>query len=162
MRRAALVAGALAAAALVTAPVHADSGVQHLTFTFDEDPVVTHVTGLGTGCPAFTGTLEEDRHLDMSGIMKADGTGHATTSVTATVTLTPDDPDAVTYTGGYTQHQTGSFVDEGHGDRVVTTTTHGLITGSDGTTWRIQEVVHLSLDARGAVRSTFDRMRCER
>lgn len=160
-RRVALMGAVVAAATCLAAPSYAESGVQHLTFTYDEDPVSTHVNGLGAGCPDFTGTLEEDRHLHLSGIMKPDGSAHATTDVTATVTLTPDDPSAVCYTGSYTQHQTGFFVDEGRGDRVVTTTTHGVITGADGSTRPLDEVVHLSLDAHGAVRATFDRFRCE-
>lgn len=160
MRRIALMTAVVAAATCLAAPSYAGSGVQHLTFNFDEDPVFTHVNGLGTGCPDFTGTLEEDRHLHLSGIMKVDGSAHATTDVTATVTLTPDDPSAVSYAGGYTQHQAGFFVDEGRGDRVVTTTTHGVITGSDGSTWPIDEVVHLSLDADGVARAAFDRFRC--
>ncbi len=156
-----LIAAAVAVASSLAAPSYAESGVQHLTFSYDEEPAFTSVNGLGAGCPDFTGTLEEDRHLQLSGIMKVDGSAHATTDVTATVTLTPDDPAAVAYAGSYTQHQTGFFLDDGHGDRVVTTTTHGKITGSDGSTWRIQEVIHLSLDAHGALRANFDRLRCE-
>lgn len=49
----------------------------------------------------------------------------------------------------------------GHGDWSLTTTTHGTITGSDGSTWRISEVAHFSVDAAGTVRAGFDRMRCE-
>ncbi|HET8604514.1 MAG TPA: hypothetical protein VFM09_11335 [Marmoricola sp.] len=160
MRRTAVVALAAAAVTALSAPSYADGGVQHLAFSFDEDPVVTQVDGIGAGCPGFTGTLEEDRHLEIAGIMKADGTGHATTDVTATVALTPSDPAAASYSGDYTQHQTGFFVDDGHGDRVVTTTTHGTLTGSDGSAWRISEVVHFSVDASGTVRAWFDRMRC--
>ncbi len=160
-RRAVLIAAAVAATTCLAAPSNAESGVQHLTFSYDEAPVISPVNGLGAGCPGFTGTLEEDRHLLLSGIMKGDGSAHATTDVTATVTLTPDDPAAVAYAGSYTQHQTGFFLYEGHSDRVVTTTTHGVITGSDGSTWPIQEVVHLSLDAHGVERATFDRFRCE-
>lgn len=156
------VAAVVAAATAVAAPSYADSGVQHLRFSYPEDPVVTHVGGLGSGCPAFTGTLEEERFLEVSGIMKSGGTGHARTDVTATVTLTPDDTAAVSYAGGYASHQTGFFVDDGHGDRTVTTTTHGTITGSDGSTWRISDVAHFSVDAAGTVRTGFDRMRCER
>jgi hypothetical protein len=168
MRRPLLVvAAAVATAAAVPAPSYAeslDSGartVQHLTFAYPEDPVLTRIDGLGIGCPAFVGTLEEDRYLDVSGIIKPDGTGHARTDVAATVILTPDDAAGVSYTGSYAQHQTGFFVDDGHGDRAVTTTTHGAITGSDGSTWQISEVAHFSVDATGTVRATFDRMRCE-
>lgn len=156
-----IAAGVLAGTALA-GPSYAGSGVQHLTFSYPEDPVATHVAGLGIGCPAFAGTLEEERYLDVSGIMKPDGTGHARTQVTATVTLSPDDPSAVSYTGSYAQHQTGFFVDGGHGDRSVTTTTHGSLTGSDGSTWRISEVVHFSVSHDGTVRAGFDRLRCER
>jgi hypothetical protein len=162
VRRVILGAALVAAATALAAPSYAHTGVQHLTFSYPEDPVVGHVDGLGAGCPAFAGTLEEDRFLQVSGIMKPDGTGHARTDVAATVTLTPDDAAAMSYTGGYAQHQTGYFVDEGHGDRSVTTTTHGTLTGSDGSTWRISEVVHFSVDAAGTVRASFDRMRCER
>jgi hypothetical protein len=80
--------------------------------------------------------------------------------VTATVSLTPVEPSAVSYTGSYVQHQTGFFVDDGHGDRVVTTTTHGTLTGSDGSSARLTEVVHVSVDGSGTVRAWFDRMRC--
>jgi hypothetical protein len=45
---------------------------------------------------------------------------------------------------------------------VVTTTTHGSLTGSDGSSWRLTEVVHFSVDARGELRAGFDRMHCER
>ena len=160
MRRHALAAGLVAAVTGLGAPAYADSSVQHLTFDFGEDPVVTSLDGLGPGCPDFTGILEEDRILHVSGIMKADGTGHATTEVAATVLLTPADPGQVAYTGSYSQHQSGFFVDDGDGDRVVTTTTRGVLTGSDGSTWRIQEVVHLSLDGQGEPRVWFDRFRC--
>jgi hypothetical protein len=141
-------------------PSYADSGVQHLAFEYAEEPVVTSVDGLGVGCPDFTGTLEEDRYLKASGILKRDGTGHATSDVVATVELTPDASSAVSYTGSYAEHQAGFFADDGHGDRVVTTTTHGVLEGSDGSTWRIQEVAHLAVDARGTVRVWFDDLRC--
>jgi hypothetical protein len=164
VRRAAVVltvaAATMAWPATATATAQAAGGVQRLTFSYDEPPVVTQVDGIGPGCPAFTGTLEEDRHLEVAGIIKSDGTGHAHTDVTATVTLTPDDAAAVSYTGSYVQHQTGFFVDDGHGDRVVTTTTHGTITGSDGSVARITEVVHVAVDGHGTVRVWFDRMRC--
>jgi hypothetical protein len=149
-----------AATAAWPATAQADGNVQHLSFSYDEDPVFTEIDGIGPGCPDFVGTLEEDRHLDVAGIMKADGTGHARTDVTATVTLTPADSSAVSYTGSYVQHQTGFFVDGGEGDRVVTTTTHGTLTGSDGSTARLTEVVHVSVDGSGTVRAWFDRMRC--
>jgi hypothetical protein len=160
VRRSVIVAGLVAAATTLAAPSYA-APPQHLTFSYDEAPVLTHLDGIGTGCPAFSGTLEEDRHLDVIGTMSNDGTGHARTEVTATVVLTPDAPGSTSYAGGYTQRQSGFFVDDGHGDRVVTTTTHGLLTGSDGSVWRISEVAHLSVDAQGTVHAWFDRMRCE-
>lgn len=160
MRRAVVVLTVAAATVAWPAMAQATGDVQHLTFSYDEPPVLTQIDGIGPGCPAFTGTLEEDRHLEVTGIMKGDGTGHARTDVTATVTLTPDDAAAVSYTGSYVQHQTGFFVDDGHGDRVDTTTTHGTITGSDGSTARIREVVHVAVDGNGNVRAWFDRMRC--
>lgn len=159
-RTVAVVAVAAASAAWPATAAHAESGVQHLAFSYDEEPVVTGISAIGPGCPAFSGTLEEDRHLEAAGTMKADGTGHARIDVTATVTLTPDDPTAVSYTGGYVEHQTGFFVDDGFGERVDTTVTHGTITGSDGSTARITEVVHVTVDGSGKVRAWFDRMRC--
>jgi hypothetical protein len=161
MRRALAVTAGVVAATALTAPSYAGAPL-HLSFLYDEDPVITHVDGIGADCPSFVGILEEDRHLEAVGTMKADGTGHARTDVTATVVLTPDDPAAVSYTGGYTQHQSGFFIDDGHGDRVVSTTTHGRITGSDGSSWRISEVAHVTVDAHGNVRTSFDRMRCVR
>lgn len=162
MRRA--LVGVVAATAAIatlapTTPAFADSPLLHMSF--DEDPVVTAIDGLGAGCPAFSGTLEEDRHLEINGFVKDDGTAHARTDVSASVTLTPDDPAAVAYIGGYTSHQTGVFTDLGDDDRQVTTTTHGTLTGSDGSSFRITEVVHFSIDRNGHVRAWFDRFHCE-
>jgi hypothetical protein len=151
------------AAMWLAGPAYAGTGgaqVQHLAFSFDEEPVSTQVEGLGRGCPDFTGVLEERRHLDAVGIMKADGSGHARTDVAATVTLTPDDPNGTSYTGGYRQHQAGSFVAGGTEDRVVTTTMHGTISGSDGSSYLITEVVHFSVDSAGEVRAWIDRFHC--
>jgi hypothetical protein len=160
VRRPALVlAGALALVLPATA-AQAAGGPTPLSLSFDEPVVTTSVDGLGRGCPAFTGVLEEQRHLDIDGWIKPDGTAHARTLVTALVTLTPDDPEAPAYVGRYTQHQTGQFTAAGDDERVVTTTMHGALRGSDGSSYRISEVVHLSFDAHGAVRSSFDRMHC--
>jgi hypothetical protein len=159
VRRLAVVAAALLAATGVAAPVQA-AVPEHLTMSFDEDPAITPVDGLGPGCPAFSGTLSEYRHLDLAGTVLSDGTVHGRTLVTATVTLTPDDPGAPSYAGGYTSRQTGFFTDGGDDDRVVTTTTHGVITGTDGSSYRISEVVHFSVDAQGNLRAWFDRFRC--
>jgi hypothetical protein len=165
MRRAATVAAALLAATglaapATAAPAPATSAPQRFSVSFDEEPVVTPVDGLGTGCPAFTGTLTERRHLQIDGLIQPDGTAHARTLVTASVTLAPSDPTTPSYAGGYTSRQSGLFSNGGNDDRVVTTTTHGTIIGTDGSSYRISEVVHLTLDAHGSVRAWFDRFHC--
>ncbi|HET7305793.1 MAG TPA: hypothetical protein VFJ12_14725 [Segeticoccus sp.] len=158
----ALVAALAPAVAIATPGAAFAAGPpQHLTFSFDEPTEVSHVDSLGARCPDFVGTLVEERHLELDGWMKEDGTAHARTDVTAQVKLVPDDPQGVSYSGGYTQHQTGAFTAYGDDDRVVTTTTHGTIAGSDGSSYRISEVVHFSVAKDGAVHASFDRFRCE-
>jgi hypothetical protein len=161
MRRALVVAAVAAALGFATPAAFAASPVHHLSMSFDEPVSVMHVDGLGRGCPAFTGFLVENRHLDISGWVRDDGAAHALTVVDASVALVPDDAGAVSYSGGYTAHQTGSFTAGGDDDRVVTTVTHGRITGTDGSAYKISEVVHFALDGNGTVRSSFDKFRCE-
>jgi len=161
MRRALVVAAVATALGCATPAAFAASPVQHLSMSFDEPVSVMHVDGLGRGCPAFTGSLVENRHLDISGWVRDDGAAHALTVVDASVALVPDDPGAVSYSGGYTAHQTGSFTAGGDDDRVVTTVTHGVISGTDGTSYRISEVAHLALDGNGGARAWFDKFHCE-
>lgn len=161
MRRALVVAAVATALGCATPAAYAASPVDHLSMSFDEPVSVTHLDGLGRGCPAFTGSLVENRHLDITGWVRDDGAAHAITLVTATVSLVPDETSAVSYSGGYTARQTGSFTAGGDDDRVVTTTTHGVITGTDGSSYRIGEVAHFALDGDGNVRSWFDKFHCE-
>lgn len=161
-RRSAGVLATLAAAALATTPgaAFAAEPPQHLSMAFDEPTEVTHVDGLGPRCPDFTGTLVENRHLDLDGWIKDDGTAHARTAVTARVSLVPDDPNGTAYAGAYTQRQTGNFTAYGDDDRIVTTTTHGTLEGTDGSSFRISEVVHFSVNHHGTVHASFDRFHC--
>ena len=156
-----LVAALAAAPLLVMPAAHADSPVQHLSMSYDEDPVVSTVDGLGPDCPGLVGTLTETRHLDISGWFKADGTAHAVTIVTATVTLVPDDSSQPSYTGGYVTHESGQYTAGGADERIDTATTQGHLTGSDGSSYRISEVGHLTIDGTGTPRIWFDRFRCE-
>jgi hypothetical protein len=155
--RTAFVAAAVVVAAGVAAPAQAATPRQHLSF---DESATTSIAGLGRGCPAFTGTLREQRHLEIDVLLRPDGTAQAHTLATATVDLVPEDPDATSYSGSYTQRQTGSFTNSGDDDRVVSTTMAGRLEGSDGSSYPISEVVHFSVDAQGTVRSWFDRMRC--
>jgi hypothetical protein len=161
MRRALVVAAAAAAVGWVTPAAFAASPVNHFSMSFDEPVSVMHVDGLGRGCPAFTGNLVENRHLAITGWVRDDGAAHALTVVTATVALVPDEAGAVSYSGGYAARQTGSFTAGGEDDRVVTTTTHGLINGTDGSSYKISEVAHFSVDGKGDVRAWFDKLHCE-
>ena len=161
MRRALVVAAVATALGCATPAAFAASPVDHFSMSFDEPVSITHVDGLGRGCPAFTGNLVEDRHLEITGWLRDDGAAHALTLVTATVSLVPDEGGAVSYTGGYVGRQTGSFTGGGEDDRVVTTTTHGLIDGTDGSSYKISEVAHFSLDGTGDVRAWFDKLHCE-
>jgi hypothetical protein len=161
----ALRAGVITAAATalvlgaVASPASADSSQQRFAVSFDESPSL-HVGGLGTGCPAFTGTLSELRHNEIEGFVNADGTAHARTVATATITLVPDNNLMPSYTGSYASRQTGTFDDAGATDRVVTTTVQGVIAGTDGSTYGISELTHFSVDGQGTVRVWFDLMRC--
>jgi hypothetical protein len=140
-------------------PASADPGQMRFAFAFDESSS-PHVEGLGIGCPVFTGTLTELRHNEIEGFVNADGTGHARTVATATITLVPDDSSMPSYAGSYTSRQTGTFDDAGATDRAVTTTVHGVIAGTDGSTYGVMEVAHFSLDGQGTIRVWFDRMSC--
>jgi hypothetical protein len=161
MRRPLVVAAVATALGCATPTAFAASPVDHLSMSFDEPVSVMHVAGLGRDCPAFTGNLVENRHLDISGWIRDDGAAHALTAVTATVELVPDEASAVSYSGGYTAHQTGSFTAGGDDDRVVTTVTHGAISGTDGSSYKINEVAHFALDGAGDVRAWFDKLNCE-
>lgn len=161
MRRAVVVAVVATALGCTAPTAFADSPVEHLSMSFDEPVSVMHVDGLGRGCPAFTGSLVENRHLEITGWVRDDGAAHARTVVTATVALVPDESGAVAYSGGYTAGQTGSFTAGGDDDRVVTTVTHGVISGTDGSSYRISEVAHFALDGNGDVRAWFDKFHCE-
>ena len=153
---------ALAAAPLLLMPAaHATSPVRHLSMSFDEDPVVSTVAGLSPGCPGLTGTLTETRHLDIRGWIKADGTAHAVTTATATVTLLPDDSSRPSYTGGYVTRESGQYTAGGADERIDTATTHGYLVGTDGSSYRISEVGHLTVDGTGTPRIWFDRFRCQ-
>jgi hypothetical protein len=52
------------------------------------------------------------------------------------------------------------FTASGDDERVVITTTHGELTGSDGSTYRIREVAHVVVGDAGTVRVWFDRSSC--
>lgn len=158
MRRIALVGGLLGAATALAAPSYA-AAPQHLTFSFDES-ASSHVDGLGVGCPAFVGTLVEYRHDELAGILLADGTVHGRTYATSVATLLPDDPAATSYTGSYVLRETGTYADGGEDDWVETATASGTLSGSDGSSWRFEEVVHLSVSHDGTVRASSDRMHC--
>ncbi len=153
------IAGAAASTALLAAPAYADGGPEHYSFAFDES-AATLVDGLGTGCPDFTGTMTEQRHDELDGIMLADGTVHGRTLATSQVSLVPGDAGATSYTGSVTYRETGTYVNDGMDDAVETATVHGSLVGDDGSRFRITEVIHLTVDAQGTVRSSFDRMRC--
>jgi hypothetical protein len=158
--RRAVVAGAVAsAAALVAAPAYAGTAAEHYAFSFDET-ATTSVDGLGPGCPDFTGTMFEDRHDDLAGVMLGDGTVHGRTLATSRISLVPDTPGATSYTGSVVYRETGTYVNEGEDDWRETATVHGVLTGDDGSEFGFTEVVHMSVDARGTVRSSFDRMHC--
>ena len=161
MRAALVVAAVTTAIGCATPAAFAASPVHHLSMSFDEPVSVMHVDGLGRGCPAFSGSLVENRHLDITGWVRDDGAAHALTDVTATVALVPDEASDVSYSGGYTAHQTGSFTAGGDDDRVVTTVTHGAISGTDGSSYKISEVAHFALDGNGDVRAWFDKFHCE-
>ena len=156
-----LAAGAaLLALVTSTGPAYAGGDPQSMSMAFDEPVATAWVDGLGPGCPDFTGTLTEHRHLVIDGWLKPDGTGHARTDVTAQVTLVPDDAGAPSYAGSYVSHQTGQFVAFGDDERVVTTTTHGTLVGSDGSRIRIAEVARVGVDGQGRLRTWFDRFHC--
>jgi hypothetical protein len=138
---------------------YADSPLLHMSF--DEEPVSTVIGGLGPGCPAFTGTLVENRHLEITGFFRDGGAAYARTFVSATVTLTPADAGDPSYTGSYVSRQTGAFADYGESDRQVTTTTHGRIEGSDGSSYGLDAVVHFSVDGNGVVRAWVDDFHCD-
>jgi hypothetical protein len=158
MRRA-VVCLVAASAALVAGPAYADPGASHLAFSFDES-ASTPVDGLGPGCPAFSGTLLEQRHNELTGVILPDGTVHGRTTATSEAVLVPDAPGAVSYSGGYVLHQSGTFADGGEDGTVVTSTVHGTMTGSDGSTFRLTEVVHVAVSHDGSVRVSFDRPHC--
>jgi hypothetical protein len=144
----------------VAPAAHAGSPTQHLAFSYDEESAVSTVDGL-PGCPDLVGTLTENRHLDAVGWIKPDGTAHAVTTVTASLTLAAQDGTRPSYVGGYVQQQTGQFTAYGDDERVVTATTHGNLVGSDGSSYRISEVTHLAIDGAGRAPVWFDRLRCE-
>jgi hypothetical protein len=56
--------------------------------------------------------------------------------------------------------ETGTYVNEGEDDWLETATVHGVLTGDDGSEVRFTEAVHMSVDASGMVRASFDRMHC--
>lgn len=118
------------------------------------------VDGLGPDCPGLVGTLTEYRHIDVEGWIRDDGAAHAAVVATATVTLAPEG-GGTSYAGGYVERQTGQFTGYGDDDRVVTAVTHGVLTGTDGSTYRISEVSHLAIDGTGRPTVWFDRLSCE-
>lgn len=152
-------AGALAVGCALATPAYADPVVQHLAFSFDET-ASSPMDSLGRGCPDFSGTVLEQRHDELAGIMQADGTVHGRTTATSSVRLVPDDPAETSYTGGYTLRQSGTFGSAGTEDRVVTSVAHGRLTGSDGSALGFTEVVHFSVAHDGTVRASFDRPHC--
>ena len=163
MKRAIAATLAVGAATLLAtgaaAASYADSPLLHMSY--DEPPVATDINGLGPGCPAFTGALVENRHLEITGFFKDNGDAYARTFVSATVTLTSVDAADPSYTGSYTSRQTGVFTDFGNDDRQVTTTTHGQIDGSNGSSYGLDAVVHFSVDGNGVVRSWVDDFHCD-
>jgi hypothetical protein len=146
---------------LLAAPANADSPVQHLTLSFEEEPVVSTIVGLGPDCPDLVGTMTENRHLQVDGWVRSDGSAHASTDVTAVVTIFPTASGGTSFTGGYIQHQTGQFTAFGEDERVVTTTTRGTLRGSDGSTYRISEVSHVVIHGAQLTQVWFDHFRCE-
>lgn len=150
---------AAASLALAAGPASANGSPQHFDNTWTEQDI-SQVDGIGPGCPAFVGTLEEDLTGADVGFLAADAIAHVHTTVNATVTLTPDDPAAASFDGSYTMIQTGIYPEEGEATRVVTRTVNGTINGSDGSSYNLHETLHLTVDGQGRPRADFDRMTC--
>jgi hypothetical protein len=146
VRAGAAAVGLAAVGALVAVPAYAGGGhVRIVQRSFDERPVVTRVAhGLGPGCPDFTGTLTERRHVTQSGFVRPGGVAHISTVVTATVTLEPARAGDVSYRGSYRSVQAGVFLHHGHLVRNASTLTVGTVRGSDGSSFGTVEVKHTS------------------
>lgn len=127
--------------------------------TYDERPIATHLNGLGPGCPDFTGTMTERRHLVVSGYRRGD-TVRVSTEVTATVTLVPDDPATVSYRGRYRSVQIGTFGNHGRRDDKVATFTLGHVRGSDGSAFGTIEEARTWRDSTGRAHQS-DRFHCD-
>lgn len=140
-------------------PALAEPGHQAIDTQWAETDT-TPTDGLGLGCPAFVGTLEEHLIGSDIGFLAEDGVAHVRTRVNATVELMPADPNQVTYVGSYSMDQTGTYPSEGAGTKAMTRTVHGAILGNDGSTFRISEVLHLNTDGQGRTRATFDHLTC--
>jgi hypothetical protein len=85
------------------------------------------------------------------------GTSWATGTSEGTFTFVPTDPTKPSYTG----HFTTWFGDNNNlknGTETSTLTIHGV--GSDGSTIRFHEVVHLLVDANDVVKLFFDKPTC--
>jgi hypothetical protein len=140
-------AEAAGAAPRTTARAHA------VHMSYDEPKTVTHVSGLGPGCPTFVGRLVERRHLTITGYERGDR-AHISTVADATVRLVPDDPTAVSYRGTYRELQVGTFVHHGHDTVRSTTFTLGHVHGSDGTSFDTVEDARVWHDRAGHLRHT--------
>ena len=150
---------AVAALTMVAGPAMAAGGQQRIDNPWTELDV-SHVDGIGPGCPTFVGTLAEDLTGRDVGFMSADGVAHVHTTVQGVVTLTPDGLNAPSYRGSYAMVQTGSYPDEGLGTKVMTRTVNGTLAGSDGTSYSMHETLHLITDGQGRTRADFDHLAC--
>ena len=104
-------------------------------------------------CTGATGTIIDNEQDVFHITVLADGTMHLSGHSTVALTFTPDDPDAVPYSG----HETFVFSENSNRQSFTTTMTqHVRVRGSDGTFITVREVAHLTVSESGA-RVVFDK-----
>lgn len=114
-------------------------------------------------CLPFTGTITEARSADGLLVIHPDGETHVQMSVTASVTIAPDETsDAQVYEGTYREHVAGRFmtVDGEDVPLVMTFVVPLRVTAADGSTVRALLKGHVTTTPDGTMRVMSQEWRC--
>jgi hypothetical protein len=160
-------AGALLLGGLLSAPAASAAGALR-AFTPEDFDGTEHFAAGENDCVPWAGTFHEVRHGGYDVVAapggQVPGETHVNGAVDGYVELVPDDPTLPSYAGGYREKVNGIFLGvDANGDdelRVAHFVLIGILTGTDGSTLRLDDSGKVTVDGQGRVRVERVAFRC--